>query len=161
MLPNGSHRGRSGGASTTEFHFAVQRRAHRDLRTVVDGKPMPWAGALLQACCLTTPVESEEAKTTITSIGIAAPRILRAGEHVDFFTMPKVPRSTEFWSKFNVERSKISTRVCYCSVFDQCWVHVSGPGLLRKDPKKIIHPDRVDSFVAPAVPYQVNAPPAR
>jgi hypothetical protein len=126
-----------------------------------DGKPMAWGGALLQACCLTTPVESEEAKTTTTSIGIAAPRILRAGEHVDFFTMPRAPGSTELWSKFNVERSKISTRVCYCSVFDQCWVHVSEPGLLRKDPKKIIHPDRVDSCVAPAVPYQVNAPPTR
>jgi len=115
---------------------------------------MSSAGALIRACCLTTPVESEEAKTTITSIGIAAPRILRAGEHEDFFTMPNGPGSTELWSKLNVERLKITTRVCYCSVFDQCWVHVSGPGLLRQDPKKIVHPDRVDNCVAPAVPYQ-------
>jgi hypothetical protein len=88
------------------------------------------------------------------SVGIAAPQILRAGEHVDFFTMRSGPRSTELWSKLNVERSKITTRVCYCSVFDQCWVHVSGLGLLRQDTRKIIHPDGVDSCVAPAVPYQ-------
>jgi len=88
------------------------------------------------------------------SVGIAAPQILRAGEHVDFFTMRSGPRSTELWSKLNVERSKITTRVCYCSVFDQCWVHEYGGALYRKDPKKIIHPDPVASCVAPAVPYQ-------
>jgi hypothetical protein len=119
-----------------------------------DGKPMSSAGALLQACCLTTPVETQEAKTTVTSIGIAAPRILRAGEHADFFTMPSAPGNTELWSKLNVERSKITTRVCYCSVFDQCWVNVSGLGLLRHDPMKTVRPDRVDRCAAPAVAYQ-------
>jgi hypothetical protein len=119
-----------------------------------DGKPMSSAGALIRACCLTTPVELEEAKTTITSIGIAAPRILRAGEREDFYTMPRVPGNTELWSKLNAERLKITTRVCYCSVFDQCWVHVFGIALFRNDPKKIIQPDRVGNCVAPAVPYQ-------
>jgi hypothetical protein len=119
-----------------------------------DGKPMSSFGALIRACCLTTPVESREANTTVMSVGIAAPRILRAGEHVDFYTLRNGPKSKELWSKLNVERSKITTRVCYCSVFDQCWVHVSGLGLLRQDTKKVIHPDRVDSCAAPAVPYQ-------
>ena len=122
----------------------------------LDGKPMSWQGALVQACCMTTPVEAQEAKTALFGTGIAAPRILRAGEHVDFFTLASGPGNTELWSKLNIERSKITTRVCYCSVFDQCWVQVSGRGLLREDPKKIIHPDRVDSCVAPAVPYQLS-----
>jgi hypothetical protein len=123
-----------------------------------DGKPMSWEGALLQACCLTTPVEAEEAKTAIITSSIAAPRILRAGEHVDFFTLVRSPENTELWSKLNIERSKITTRICYCSVFDQCWVQISGRDVLRQDPKKIIHPDRVDSCVAPAVPYQQANP---
>jgi hypothetical protein len=126
-----------------------------------NGKPMSSWQALIRACCLTTPVESQEANTTVMSIGITAPQILRAGEHVDFFTMRGSPKNTELFSKLNVERDKITTRVCYCSVFDQCWAHVSGLGLLQQDPKKIIHPDRVDSCVAPAVPYQVSEPPAR
>ena len=126
-----------------------------------DGKPMSWGGALLQACCTTTPVESEEGNPATISVGSAAPRILRAGEHVDFFAMARGPGNTDLWSKLDSARSKIATRVCYCSVFDQCWVQVSGRGLLREDPKKITHPDRVDSCVEPAVPYQVSKPPAR
>jgi hypothetical protein len=124
-----------------------------------DGKPMSWGGALLRACCLTTPAETEEAKTVVTATGIAAPRILRAGEHVEFFAVARDPGNTNLWSKLKSELPKITTRVCYCSVFDQCWVQVSGRGLLREDPKKITHPDRVDSCVEPAVPYQVSKPP--
>jgi len=119
-----------------------------------DGKPMASSGALLRACCFTTPVETEEAKTAIMSFGTAAPQILRAGEHADFFAMPLGPGNNELWAKLNVERDKIATRVCFCSVFDQCWVHVSGPGPFPQDPMKTIHPDRVDSCVAPAVPYR-------
>jgi hypothetical protein len=119
-----------------------------------DGKPMSSAAALMRACCLTTPAETQETKTTIMSFGIAAPQVLRAGAHEDFFTLPDGPGSAHLWSKLNAERSKITTRVCYCSVFDQCWVHVYGVALFQQDPKKIIHPDRVDSCVTPAVPYQ-------
>jgi hypothetical protein len=119
-----------------------------------DGKPMSSAGALIRACCLTTPAETQEAKTTTMSFGIAAPQILRAGAHEDFFAIASSPGNQELLSKLDAERLKITTRVCYCSVFDQCWVHVSGLALFRKDPKKINHPDHVDSCVDPAVPYQ-------
>ena len=119
-----------------------------------NGMPMASARALLRACCLTTPAETEEAKTTTMSFGIAAPRILRAGEHEDFYSMPLSPGDKEPWSKLNAERAKITARVCYCSVFDQCWVHVYGVALFRQDPAKIIRPDRVDSCVAATVPYQ-------
>jgi hypothetical protein len=119
-----------------------------------NGKPMSSAGDLIRACCVTTPVELQEAKAAIVAIGIAAPRILRAGEHEVFFAIPSGPGNTELLSKLDDARLKIATRVCYCSVFDQCWVHVSGLELLRQDPKKSIHPDRVDSCVAPAVPYR-------
>ncbi|HTC54383.1 MAG TPA: hypothetical protein VK700_20775 [Steroidobacteraceae bacterium] len=126
-----------------------------------DGKPMSWGGALLVACCMTTPAETAEGKTAVISVGIAAPRILRAGEHVDFFSMTRGPENSELWSKLNSQRSKITTRVCYCSVFDQCWVQGSERGLLREDPKRAIHPQRVDSCAVPAVPYQESAPPRR
>jgi hypothetical protein len=125
-----------------------------------DRKPMSWWGELLQACCMTTPAEIAEAKTVMISTAIAAPRILRAGEHVDFFTMARGPGNTDLWSKLSNERLKITTRICYCSVFGQCWVQVSGRGLVREDPKKIINPDRVDSCITPAVPYQQNEPAA-
>jgi hypothetical protein len=119
-----------------------------------DGKPMASAVALIRACCVTTPAETQGAKTTTMGFGIAAPQILRAGEHEDFFTVGVTPANTEFLSKLNTERLKITTRVCYCSVFDQCWVQEYGLALFRKDPKKIVRPDRVDKCAAPAVPYQ-------
>jgi hypothetical protein len=126
-----------------------------------DGKPISWGGALVQACCTTTPTETDEVKASIMSGAIAAPRILRAGEHVDFFTVAGGPANTDLLSKLDGERSKITTRICYCSVFDQCWIQVSGRGVLRDDPKKVIHPDRVAICPAPAVPYQQNKPTAR
>jgi hypothetical protein len=119
-----------------------------------DGKPMSSARDLIRACCMTTPVETKEANTTVMSFGIAAPQILRAGAHEDFFSMAIGPGNRELGSKLNAERLKITTRVCYCSVFDQCWVQLYGLALFQKDPKKIVHPDRVDKCVAPAVPYQ-------
>jgi hypothetical protein len=120
-----------------------------------NGTPMSSPEALMQACCSSTPAESQQLKTTVISVGgVAAPRILRAGEHVDFSSLPVSPKNADLWRKFNVERNKITTRVCYCSVFDECWVHLDGIGLLRQDQNKMTHPDRVDRCPTPAVPYQ-------
>jgi hypothetical protein len=106
-----------------------------------NGQPMSSPKALLNACCLTTPAEREQKPGTVMGIGLAAPSILRAGDHVDFFTMMGSPNNHDLWSRFNVERDKITTRICYCSVFDECW---SGTGTTTKA-------DRVGSCPAPAV----------
>jgi hypothetical protein len=119
-----------------------------------NGKPMSSRGKLMQACCSTTPAESEQLKTAVTSVGLASPRILRAGEHVDFFEMPRSTGNSDVWAKFNIERGKIAARVCYCSVFDECWVHSAGTGLPRQGQNKVTHPDRVDSCPTPAIPFQ-------
>jgi hypothetical protein len=79
---------------------------------------------------------------------------LRAGEHVDFFTLPVSPQNKDLFSKFDHERHKITTRVCYCSVFDECWVHSDAEGFLRQDKNnKMTHPDRVDSCPVPPRPF--------
>jgi hypothetical protein len=88
-------------------------------------------------------------KTAVTRDGIAAPRILRAGEHVDIYAMPASRKSLDLWSKFNDERLKITTRVCYCSVFDECWVNSS----------RTTQTDRVAGCPTPAVPYELKARP--
>jgi hypothetical protein len=121
-----------------------------------DGKPMSSPAVLMRSCCLTTPTESAQAKTAIISVGVASPRILRAGEHVDFYAMSENSGNAALWSTLNTEREKITTRVCYCSVFDECWVHLGGLGLLRENPTKMVHPERVSSCPAPAIPYQAS-----
>jgi hypothetical protein len=111
--------------------------------------PMPSLKALLLACC-STPAEPQQLNMGVAGVGIAAPQILRSGEHEDFFSVPESPENADFWSKFNVERDKIATRVCYCSVFDECWIHLDGIGYENK----MTHPDRVDSCPTAAVPFQ-------
>jgi hypothetical protein len=60
-------------------------------------------------------------KSTTLFVQLAAPRILRAGEHVDLLGMPATPQDQDLWSKFNIERDEVTVRVCYCSVFNECW----------------------------------------
>jgi hypothetical protein len=51
-----------------------------------------------------------------------APNILRAGDHEDFFAWSPSPGKLDLFERLNVERAKITARICYCSVFDECWV---------------------------------------
>jgi hypothetical protein len=116
-----------------------------------NGQPMSSAGALLDACCSSTnPTERAREKTTVTSWEPASPKILRAGEEVDFFSMPFTPRDKELWDKFSdeEERGKITARICFCSVFNECWL---GSG-------RTTHADPVASCPVPKVPYQSPPP---
>jgi len=101
--------------------------------------------ALIKACCATTPAESAQANTTAIGVGNTASSILRAGDHTDFLNVPSTPANKDFWSKFNVERDKITVRVCYCSVFDECWI---GSGTTTKATP-------VAACPKPDVPYEI------
>jgi hypothetical protein len=71
---------------------------------------------------------------------------LRAGDdHTDFLNVPSTAKNADLWSKFNVERDKISVRVCYCSVFDECWI---GSGTTTKA-------TLVATCPTPEVPYEL------
>jgi hypothetical protein len=125
-----------------------------------NGKPISSPSELMKACCLTTPALEEQLKKTADRrIGLASPRILRAGEHVDFLTLSYNKGNDDLFSKFDVERDKIKTRVCFCSVFDECWVQMGGLGVVTDE--QLIHPSRVNSCAAPATPYQVDLKSAR
>jgi hypothetical protein len=103
-----------------------------------EGQPMASPKALLKACCNTNPTE-----TSTIDTGSVASSILRAGDHSDFLDMPGTAHNKDTWSQFNVERDRISVRVCYCSVFDECW---RGDGMTT-------HADPVASCPRPDVPY--------
>ena len=112
-----------------------------------DGKPISSPFALLKACCQTSDDESEQLKTTILSMGLTAPNILRPGDHEDFFSMSPSAGNVDALEKFNEARIKITARICYCSVFDECWIS-SGIS---------IHADRVASCPVPAAPFRTDA----
>ena len=121
------------------------------------GKPIASPGALLNSCCATTP--RPPTSQVITSVGLASPRILRAGEHVNFLGLDYAAASRDVYDNFNRESDYIRTRVCYCSVFDECWVNQGGLELFRQDQSKIIHPQRVSTCPRPGVPYQIGGTP--
>jgi hypothetical protein len=118
------------------------------------GKSMSSPNQLLKACC--TPDPGRQQGDAVIGLGLASPRILRAGEHVDFLSVELTPAGREMFRKFNSERDYIRTRVCYCSVFDECWIKEGGDDLLQKDGSKLIHPEHVKTCPAPAAPYQVT-----
>lgn len=110
------------------------------------GQPMASTAALIKACCETNPTEMAQAGKTTWSVGLTAPSILRAGDHSDFLTAAYSNDNKDLWKKFNVERDKINVRICYCSVFDECWV---GSG-------QTTDAQRVPGCPAPAVPFRLN-----
>jgi hypothetical protein len=112
-------------------------------------------GQLLKACC--TPDPGGQQGDPVISIGLASPRILRAGEHVDFLSVALTATGRDVFRKFNSERDHIRTEVCYCSVFDECWIKEGGDYLLfKKGQTNLIHPKPVKACPTPETPYQVS-----
>ena len=119
------------------------------------GKSMSSPFQLLKACC--TPDPGRQQGEPVFGLDLASPRILRAGEHVDFLSLGFTDTSREMFSKFNAERDYIRTRVCYCSVFDECWIKEGATICYRKVKAKLIRPEHVKTCPNPGAPYQVNA----
>ena len=51
-------------------------------------------------------------------------RIIRAGESAHFITYPFGPDNAAIWKALDKVRPRFVYRLCYCSVFDECWSHV-------------------------------------
>ena len=82
------------------------------------GKAYPNAKALLEACCV-----SQQKRSWAVSTTPPKDFVLRAGESRQFLGFPLKDDNLEMWKQFDrVRFSELSYRVCYCSVFDECWV---------------------------------------
>jgi hypothetical protein len=51
--------------------------------------------------------------------------VLPARETIHFVSLRKDRNAPEIWAIANRERFNVSERICYCSVFDDCWVATS------------------------------------
>jgi hypothetical protein len=78
-------------------------------------------------------------------------RVLRAGETINFITLFRTPGDDQTWKKLDRARLSpaLSVNICYCSVFDECWVED-----VRRMSLKPQHVDRCD---APPIPFGVQA----
>ena len=111
------------------------------------GKPYRGAMDLLKACCgfgRSTGRSGGSPDTShALSTSMAAGTVLRAGEAVPIIRYVPTADNAALYRALGAARGKITYRVCYCSVFDECWL--SGG--------QNVHPPRVKTCPSPAVPY--------
>jgi hypothetical protein len=74
-------------------------------------------GKFLDDCCNV----SGASKLSYSSSSDANLGVVRAGEAVNILLVPGSDENRNAWNKLNVARHDVSYKICYCSVFDECW----------------------------------------
>lgn len=88
-----------------------------------EGKPVTNSYELMRACCMEGPDNARVPGTKETPMltSPASNRVLRAGQTITLLQWAKPAVDTQAWDRFNKARFRIKHKVCYCSVFDECW----------------------------------------
>jgi hypothetical protein len=89
----------------------------RWVQVTYDGKPARSTLELLTRCCGLTPgghVDYEYALLTNT--------VVRAGDTVDMITLRREPVNESIFKILRPNARRVGFRVCYCSVFDECFI---------------------------------------
>ena len=88
-----------------------------------DGKPVTNNYELMRACCTDIAagktIPGTDESPILTSP--AANRVLRAGQSITLLQWAKPTTDAQAWDRLNRARFEIKHRICYCSVFDECW----------------------------------------
>jgi hypothetical protein len=71
---------------------------------------------ILGACC------SDRPQDLALGYGSVIGEVIRPGENVMFAQIDPAKVPADAWQRFDAERTKIGVRLCYCSVFDDCWI---------------------------------------
>jgi hypothetical protein len=92
----------------------------RSVEVLVDGKPVENLRQLLQACCGKHDYSGVSTSTLLATM-------LRPGDTTYYVRMPVTEANRAGATAFDKARmtQRIVTRVCYCSVFDECWTRSS------------------------------------
>jgi hypothetical protein len=113
----------------------------RSVEVGFGGKPVANFHALLAACC-TEPTAAALPRPHIYSSDDLRGQMVPAGRFERLFSWAELPEDPR-WARLEGLRPKINIRVCYCSVFDECYIHDS-----RRS-----EPERIQTCPVPAVPY--------
>ena len=118
-----------------------------------NGKAWASADALVGTCCGYKAYhffsEGKPKRTTMLTGGVQG-TVIRAGETRAFLTLPLAADDADVWGKLDKARLKMSFRICYCSVFNQCWTSTFS-GIVPKNGQ--LHPARVKKCPVPKVPF--------
>jgi len=105
------------------------------------GKPAANLRALLALCCTQEPADTLP-KTSYRVSGDVRGFMVQAGKDLNLFAWAQ-PEADPRWARLNAAYLQIGARVCYCSVFEECYVRDSA----RHEP------ERVRSCPAAPAPY--------
>ncbi len=83
-------------------------------------KQLAHAAELLELCCSAKREPGKPPKFMDITSGVNG-EVLRPGERIDLLRVPEQNSEPEAWAQLNRERFKVALRICYCSVFDECW----------------------------------------
>ena len=97
-----------------------------------DDTPVHNFAELLRACC--------GASSTNFAVSVVRNEVLPARDEIDFATFSAGPNPPKLWEELNTKRFGVRVRVCYCSVFEECWVKDSR--VARPDPVKQCAPSQ-------------------
>jgi hypothetical protein len=113
----------------------------RSIELSFAGKPAANLRELLGLCCTQEPAAALP-KTDYRFTGDMRGAMVRAGESLTLFAWAEAAADPR-WARLEKIRGEIGVRVCYCSVFEECYVRVSAER----------EPARVKACPTPAVPY--------
>ena len=114
-----------------------------DIRTaelLVDGKPVRTIDEFLLGCC------GRRERGNVSKSNVMG-SMIRPGESLNYVGIPNDPALLAKMQEAYGSR-RLETRLCYCSVFDECWTRSS------RDFSAAIRPKPVQSCPMPAVPYK-------
>lgn len=113
----------------------------RSVELSYGGKPAANLRAVLEICCTPEPAGALP-KTNYWSSGDMRGAMVPAGKQVNLFAWPEAQGDPR-WARMAEIRDQIGIRVCYCSVFEECY---------SRDRDRH-EPVRVRTCPAPALPY--------
>jgi len=122
----------------------------RSFEVFYKGHPYRSAVSLIRACCkkdfVRPPPDDTDPKNFFITGGVPG-NVIRAGETHPFIQMGLGSKNEAVWRALNTARNDdMFYRICYCSVFDECWINtVHGRNQLDPTP--------VGTCPVPPVPY--------
>jgi hypothetical protein len=155
LLVGGGNVGKTGEAEITlsVTNAGVGPAKVRTFELFYKGKPYPSSDALMRACCdrnfkgTSSPEQMQIAKWAFIT-GKVPGNVIRAGESQAFIQYGLDADNAKAWHALDAARQRdITYRICYCSVFDECWRNT----ITHSDP---LDPERVKVCPVPPVPYE-------
>jgi hypothetical protein len=126
-------------------NFGVGPAKVESLEVFWKGRAMPDTAALLHACCVDAPIDTDK----IVQNDLHG-TVLRAGESRRLIELPESVGTADMSHRLHAAYHEVTLRACYCSVFDECWM----------TDLNTIHPDTVHKCPVPSVPFAGKSLPS-